>query len=311
MKFSIVTPVYNGQRFLSETIESVLSQAGNFEIEYLVQDGGSTDGTIALLQGWQQKLDEGRVPLRCKKVTMSWVSAKDTGMYDAVNKGFARATGDIYAYINSDDTYADGAFEKIASVFSTRPDILWLKGVTSFIDERSTLTEHGNCYLYNQQWIAKGIYGRNAHFIHQDSVFWRKELQDKIHATSGVSGINPALKMAGDYALWIEFAKHAPLWSLNAEVSFFRSWHGQLSQNMPQYRDEQYAVSQERGLLNQTVKVFFWLRSKLQSSLLTPLFSLTYRLLFPKRNMYYIELNELGQPVTRKAASYVVHNAQH
>lgn len=310
MKFSIVTPVYNGLRFLSETIESVLSQAGDFEIEYIVQDGGSTDGTIALLQEWQQKLDEGCMPLHCKKVTMQWTSAKDAGMYDAVNKGFARATGDVYAYLNSDDTYVPSALQKIANVFAARPDILWLKGVTSFIDEHSKVTEYGNCYLYNQPWIAKGIYGRNAYFIHQDSVFWKKELWGKTCTHAGTIGIDPKLTLAGDYALWIEFAKHVPLWSLNAEVSYFRSSPGQLSQDMTKYRTEQCAVSQEHGLLNFVVKLFFWLRSNLRAAFFTPLFSLAYRLLFPNRNMYYIELNEHGQPVTKKASSYVVPNEQ-
>jgi len=310
MRFSIITPVYNGQRFLAETIESVLSQAGDFEIEYLVQDGGSTDGTITLLQEWQKKLGEGRVPLRCKKVTMQWASAKDTGMYDAVNKGFARATGDVYAYLNADDIYLPGALQKIATVFAARPDILWLKGITSLIDEHSSLTDRGRCFLYNQKWIAMGIYGRNAPFIHQDSVFWRKALWEKTRDQNGGVGINPTLKLAGDYALWIDFAKHAPLWSLNAEISSFRSSPGQLSQNMEKYRAEQRLVSRERGLLNFAVKLFFWLRSKLRSPRLTPLFSLAYRHLFPNRNMYYIKINEHGQPETKKASSYVVPNEQ-
>ncbi|MEK7645424.1 MAG: glycosyltransferase family 2 protein [Patescibacteria group bacterium] len=300
MKFSIVTPVYNGQRFLSETIESVLSQAGDFEIEYIVQDGGSTDGTIALLEEWQRKVDEGLVPARCKKVTMQWASEKDAGMYDAVNKGFARAGGDVYAYINADDIYAAGAFQKIAAVFSARPDILWLKGITSFIDERSAITERGRCYLYNQEWIARGFYGRNAYFIHQDSVFWRKELWNK------AGGIDPALKLAGDYSLWLQFAKVTPLWSLDAEVSSFRSSVGQLSTNMKQYREEQATLSRESGPLNKKVKMFFWLRSKLSSPLFTPIFSFTYRTLFPKRNLYYIALDEQGKPVERKASSYVI-----
>lgn len=311
MKFSIVTPVYNGQRFLSETIESVLMQAGDFEIEYIVQDGGSTDGTIALLEDWKKKLDEGQVAIKCTKVTMCWASAKDLGMYDAVNKGFARAGGDVYAYINADDVYAAGAFQKIASVFSARPDILWLKGITSFIDEHSTLQEKGSCYLYNQNWIAMGIYGRNAHFIHQDSVFWRKELWEKTRNTTSPSVIDSKIKLAGDYALWIQFAVHAPLWSLNAEVSCFRSSPGQLSQNMQQYREEQRMISQECGWLNRKVKVFFWLRSKLRTPLFNLPFALAYRLLFPKRNLYYIELDINGQPITKKATSYVVPNDQH
>ncbi len=311
MKFSIVTPVYNGKRFLSETIESVFSQAGDFEIEYIVQDGGSTDGTIALLEEWQKKLDEGRVDVQCQKLTMRWVSEKDMGMYDAVNKGFARAGGDVYAYINADDVYAAGAFQKIASVFSVRPDILWLKGITSLIDEHSKLTDRGRCFLYNQKWIAMGIYGRNAHFIHQDSVFWRKELWEHARKTK-TAALDTSLTLAGDYALWIEFAKHAPLWSLNAEVSFFRSSPGQLSQNMEKYRAEQRAVSRARGALNFIIKAFFWLRSKLRSTIFTPFFSLAYRLLFPNRNMYYIELNDRGsgqsELIVKKANSYVVPN---
>ncbi|HEY4500327.1 MAG TPA: glycosyltransferase, partial [Candidatus Paceibacterota bacterium] len=99
MKFSIVTPVYNGQAHIRETIESVLSQEGDFEIEYFIMDGGSTDATVEIVLEYAS---------RDKRVSV--FSEKDSGMYDAVNKGFFKATGDVYAYINSDDVYEPGAF---------------------------------------------------------------------------------------------------------------------------------------------------------------------------------------------------------
>src|SRR5678809_715869 len=110
-RISIVTPSYNQAKFVGETIESVLSQEGNFEIEYSVMDGGSTDGSVDIIRRYADLVASGRWPVRCGGITMSWISERDAGQTAAINAGLRHATGDIFSYINSDDLYFSGAFE--------------------------------------------------------------------------------------------------------------------------------------------------------------------------------------------------------
>jgi glycosyltransferase involved in cell wall biosynthesis len=91
MKFTIVTPSYNQGRFIERTVRSVLEQEGDFQLEYLVIDGGSTDETVSVLERYRDRL--------------SYISEPDEGQSEAINKGFARATGDVVAWLNSDDVY--------------------------------------------------------------------------------------------------------------------------------------------------------------------------------------------------------------
>lgn len=221
-------------------------------------------------------------------------------MYDAINKGFSHATGDIYAYINSDDFYVHEAFKKIAVTFEKYPEIQWIKGITSFVNENSKQNQPGVCYIYNQKWITIGIYGRNAYFIHQDSVFWKKELWKKI------GGIDKKYKLAGDYYLWIQLSRFAPLWSINAVVSSFRKTTGQLSENMERYRMEQEQISKPRGFLNYKIKLFFWLVSKFLHPSYKPFFIFSYKILFRTRNKQYVELDEQSNPVIKEASSYKI-----
>jgi glycosyltransferase involved in cell wall biosynthesis len=299
MKFSIITPVYNGEKFIAETIESVLSQGGDFEIEYIIMDGGSIDKTVGVAAEYEKRLRAGQYPIRCKKATLQYFSKKDKGMYDAVNKGFGHAAGDIYAYINADDTYLPGAFNKVAKTFEKFNEIRWLKGINSVIDESSKLIKINPCYIYNREWIRLGVYGINAYFIHQESVFWRSELWE----TAG--GIDGKLKLAGDYYLWFQFSKLTALWSLNAPLSCFRKSAGQLSENMSGYRKEQASVIHvPKNWLTFRIKLFFWLRSKFPT-FFEPLFRRLYRLLFWKRNKYYIDIKKNGEPAKEKASSFV------
>lgn len=299
MKFSIVTPVYNGEKFIAETIKSVLSQEGDFEIEYIIMDGVSTDKTLDTVKKYDVLLQEKKYPVRCKGITLAWFSEKDGGMYDAVNKGFAHATGDVYAYINSDDVYQPNALAKIAKTFEKFSEIRWLKGTNSIIDETSRLIETNPCYIYNREWIRLGIYGINAYFIHQESVFWRSELWKM------TSGIDKKFKLAGDYYLWVEFSKQTPLWSINASLSCFRKSVGQLSENMGGYRKEQFSVVRTpKNWLTFRIKLFFWLRSK-TPTFLEPAWRSLYRVLFWKRNKRYIEIKKDGEPTKEKAYSFI------
>lgn len=300
MKFTIVTPVNNGEKFIAETIESVLSQEGDFEIEYIIMDGASTDKTIDVAAEYEKRLRAGEYPIRCKKATLQYFSEKDNGMYDAVNKGFTHATGDIYAYINADDTYLPHAFKRVSKTFEQFNEIRWLKGINSVINESSQPIKTNPCYMYNQKWIQLGIYGINAYFIHQESVFWRSELWK----TTG--GIDGKLKLAGDYYLWVQFSKQTPLWSINMPLSCFRKSAGQLSEDMSEYRKEQFSVIQvPKNWLVFRIKLFFWLRSKFLT-FLEPFFRSLYRLLFWERNRYYIEIKTDDEPTIQKAYSFII-----
>lgn len=301
MKFSIITPVYNGEKYIAETIKSVLSQEGDFEIEYIIQDGGSTDETLSVIKSYAKKLQEGLFSVKCKGITFQWYSKKDRGMYDAIEKGFSRATGDVYAYINADDKYLPWAFATVVAIFDTYHEIEWVKGISELCDESGTLLSVGSCYVYRRSWITKGIYGRSAPFIHQESVFWRESLWNKARPPLSL------FRFAGDYALWIAFAKYAPLWSFNKHVSIFRRQPGQLSSSMGAYRSEQGKIAPRNFFLEKRVVLFFSLRRFLR---LNPKSTLTRTLFFiffpfPKQE-WYIDFDTQNNPIKKKAPSYLV-----
>jgi glycosyltransferase involved in cell wall biosynthesis len=300
MKFSIITPVYNGEKYLEETIQSVLSQEGDFEVEYIIQDGESKDKTMEIVKKYDTLLKEKKYPVQCKKITFIWFSEKDNGMYDAINKGFRHTTGDVYAYINADDFYLPNAFSSVSRVFEKYKEISWVKGITDYVEKDGKLPVKGTCFLYNQKWIHMGIYGRNAYFIHQDSVFWKAELWKK----SGE--IKNTLQYAGDYYLWLQCAKYAPLYSLNKEVSCFRTRKGQLTEEMQKYREEQALLSKEQGFLNFKIKLFFWTKQRFSKKLFSPFFVFIYRIFFQDTQTSYIEFDEKDTPFIKKTKSYII-----
>src|SRR5215468_10026487 len=111
-KLSIVTPSFNQGRFLEETIRSVLTQ--NYpNLEYIIIDGGSTDETVDVIRKYQDKVNY-------------WVSEKDRGQVDAINKGIEKCTGDIFGFINSDDVYLPGTFSAVIEHFQANPKSEWV-----------------------------------------------------------------------------------------------------------------------------------------------------------------------------------------
>ena len=120
MKISIITPSYNQAAFIERTILSVLNQ-NYFDLEYIIMDGGSTDGTTEILKKYSDKI--------------IWKSEKDSGQSDALNKGLKIATGYIVAYLNSDDTYELGTLKKIAEFFQNNLGKKWVYGKCKIINE--------------------------------------------------------------------------------------------------------------------------------------------------------------------------------
>lgn len=157
-RISIITPSFNQAQYLRQTIESVLSQ-GYPNLEYIVIDGGSTDGSVEIIQEYESRL-------------AYWVSEPDRGQCDAINKGFARATGDVMAWLNSDDMYLPAILGKVVSLI---PDVstpaLVYGGALEFIQDEP----HGWASL-PQAFSRKRL--RQLDYIVQPSAFWTRALWD-------------------------------------------------------------------------------------------------------------------------------------
>lgn len=197
-KISIVTPNFNGGEYLEETIKSVLSQDYP-NLEYIIIDGGSTDNSIDIIKKYKNQLTY-------------WVSEPDNGLYEAVQKGFDKSTGEIMAWINSDDLYHPKAFFTVAEIFKL-PGINWLQGIPSTFDEA------GRTIAVNKikRWSKLNYYLGNFKWIQQESVFWRRSLWD-------LSGgkLTVEMKYASDLELWIRFFRHEKLFVTNALLGGFR-----------------------------------------------------------------------------------------
>lgn len=223
-KISIVTPNFNGGKYLEQTIQSVLSQ--NYpNLEYIIIDGGSTDDSVAIINKYKSQL-------------AYWVSEPDKGLYDAVQKGFDYSTGEIMAWINSDDLYHPKAFFTVAEIFSNFKNVNWLMGIPSTFDEKGRTVSVSPL----KRWTKLDYYLGNFEWIQQESVFWRRYLWTK----SG-SKVESTMKYAADLELWLRFFRSEKLYVTQALLGGFRQRsEGQLSMNfLHEYMEEARAKIKE------------------------------------------------------------------
>lgn len=177
---SVITPSYNQGEFIRETIDSVLEQDYS-NIEYIVMDGGSTDETVDILKEYGEKI--------------VWCSEKDEGQADAVNKGLKIARGKIIGWLNSDDTYCDGAIERVVSFFNTHPKVDMVYGEGYYIDKEGNVTDRYLTERYDKKRLAETC------IICQPSAFFRREFVET------VGGLDKNLQLCMDYDLWMKMAQ--------------------------------------------------------------------------------------------------------
>lgn len=160
-KLTIITPSYNQAAFVERTMRSVLDQ-GYDNLEYIVVDGGSTDGSAEIIARYAEHL-------------AWWVSEPDEGQTDALNKGLAGATGEVVAYVNSDDYYLPGAFDTAIEAFD-RTGSRWVVGASRFVDAEGRLTEvwRPEAPPGRRHWWILGPWG-----VPQPSTFWRREIFER------------------------------------------------------------------------------------------------------------------------------------
>jgi hypothetical protein len=211
-RITLVTPSFNQARFLEETIRSILDQ--NYpNLEYIVIDGGSTDGSVDIIRKYADRL-------------AYWCSEPDQGQYDALNKGFARSTGHIMAWINADDLYFPWTLRTVAEVFTAFPTVQWISSLLPAI-----LNPYGVVIgVYPKPGFHSGFFQRGDYSddgntlqlgcIQQESTFWRRGLWEQAGGR-----LDATYRLAADFELWDRFFRYEHLYGVRACLGVFRS-HG-------------------------------------------------------------------------------------
>ncbi len=220
---SIVTPSFNMAGWLVQTIESVLSQDYP-RIEYIVMDGGSTDGTLAILQRYRDRLQH--------------VSAPDGGAADAINRGFAMSHGSIVAWLSADDIYLPGAARSAVDALASAPDAVAVYGQGNWTDEQgNALGRYPTLQPFDPAMLARRC------FICQPACFIRRAALDS------AGRLDSSLQSAFDYDLWIRLSRHGRFASVPEYVATSRMHRGNksLGQRSLMFREGMLVLERHYG----------------------------------------------------------------
>ena len=189
-KISVVVPSYNKKEFISKTLDSIFCQNYPY-LEVIIHDGGSSDGTVEVIKQYSKKYSK----------VIQWVSEKDKGPVDAVNKGLAKAKGDIITFINADDIYINNPFVKVAKHFLRNKDDLWWVGRSVIINRdgeqiTSLVSTYKNFLLKLNKYPILLI----VNYITQPAVFLRRVTYEDL-------GVFTGSKYVMEYDLWLKIAR--------------------------------------------------------------------------------------------------------
>ena len=236
LRVSLVTPTLNQGRFLRRTIESVLGQQGPFELDYLVVDGGSTDGTLVILKEYQERFRH--------------ISEADAGQVDAINKGLAMGTGEIVGWLNSDDVLLPGALERIVEAFTKHPEAEWVHGRCIIVNDVDREVR-GWISLYKHRLAKRHTLDRLLveNYVSQPTTFWRRSVWEDM------SPLDASVPLAFDYDLWLRLARRGDPFYIEAPVAAFRrhplskSGQGYVEMFRQEYRVARRYAADRPGLL--------------------------------------------------------------
>lgn len=220
-KISVVTPSFNQAEFLEATLLSVRAQEYP-NLEHIVIDGGSTDGSVAILQRYASEFSH-------------WVSEPDGGHVKGLIKGFARATGDILCWLNSDDLFEPGALHRVAAFFASHPGARAMYGDAFWIDVEGRQIKPKKEHAFN-----RFIWTYCYNYIPQPSTFWTRGLYDE------VGGLDSRFTLAFDADLWIRFADVTRLWHVAEPLSRMRLYPEQRNQRLRAISDREDLTMRRR-----------------------------------------------------------------
>lgn len=236
MKLSIITPSLNRHGYLDDCIESVVSQAGDFEIEMIVQDGGSDTEVIDVLKAWKNRISSGEFSVRCNRLSFEYFVEPDSGMYQAVNRGFAKSSGDVMAWINSDDMYVPNTFQSVCKILEQYLEVSWIIGNRLIFNK-----DGGVAFVspfpgaYSRTFIRNGYYRADISgfdWIPQHSAFWRRSVWE------AAGPLDTGNQLVSDFRLWQNFAGHTDLVKVDSLFGGYRAHGEQLTGNPDAYPAE-------------------------------------------------------------------------
>ena len=201
-RITLVTAVYNGARYIEDTIRSIVSQRYP-NLEYFIVDGGSTDGTVEIIRKYESEIT-------------GWISEPDKGVYDALNKGFARSTGEIMGWLNASDMLHANALFTVAGVFLSFGEVQWITGRPTLIGEEGWPSVAKDLRRWSRY---RFVAGANRH-VQQESTFWRRSLWERAGGACSTE-----FRAEGDFELWVRFFRSAELYTVDALIGGWRN-HG-------------------------------------------------------------------------------------
>jgi glycosyltransferase involved in cell wall biosynthesis len=230
-KISIVTPSLNQSKYLDECIDSILSQ--NYpNLEYLIMDGGSNDGSIEIIKKYEKYLTY-------------WQCKPDDGQYNSIQAGLNKSTGEIMTWLNSDDKFHPNSLFKVANLFESHPSVEWICGRPTYLDHEGRLIGiYESIPVWKREDFLKKKY--DDPFIQQESTFWKRSLWKKAGGY-----LDPKYNLAGDLELWIRFFRYADLFSFNALIGGWRKHDDQKSSSQ-----RSMYISQAEAIIENEVKYF-------------------------------------------------------